>query len=393
MKKLTDIDVSLALFITFAIITGTAMGMLKILAPLFALRLGATPAQIGIISSVENFCGAAMTLPAGLMVARFGANRIYLIGSIGAMVAFFAAPWSVSWSALAVVVGVAAAVAPFRIVALGGAFMARLPEFGKEKAGWYRGGLSTGTLLLGPFIGTLILEQAGVTPAYLAVSAFYAFMTITSPKVFLPSEHTQGSRIPLSKNFLSLAELLRHPVVGPVCGIEFCSGLTMGGFSSFIVVVAIKLLGLSEPAAVSLQFFEGLIAVATMFLGGHALRNTGPLLLYRLSMFLMVGGLLLLGTAYSYIVMVAGTLSFGAGLGFVHIVNVQRLSATDADKGKISSVQILSSMVGAFLGALLAGTIAQFLGLSWVFLFSALIYLIFSIRWCRGRQDAAVKMA
>ena len=40
-----------------------------------------------------------------------------------------------------------------------------------------------------------------------------------------------------------------------------------------------------------------------------------------------------------------------------------------------------------------AGTIAQFLGLSWVFLFSALIYLIFSIRWCRGRQDAAVKMA
>jgi predicted MFS family arabinose efflux permease len=76
----------------------------------------------------------------------------------------------------------------------------------------------------------------------------------------------------------------------------------------------------------------------------------------------------------------------GIGFGTTQLVTVQQLSRVDVEKGKIASLQLLSTMGGTFLGSTLGGVLANNIGFSFMFFSGAAIYALLSIRWCFERR-------
>jgi predicted MFS family arabinose efflux permease len=141
---------------------------------------------------------------------------------------------------------------------------------------------------------------------------------------------------------------------------------------------------LSETQAISIRMFEGAVAVFTGFVGGYLVKDRPIVWFYRASLVLIVGGFLTLSVAANYATLVFATLMLGMGLGVSSLVNVMRVSSIDAPKSRASSLQLLSSFSGAFIGALLGGSLTKLIGLHGMFASGAIIYALLSFRWCFG---------
>lgn len=378
---------SIVPFIALSMAAGTTAGMLKALSPVFALRLGASPTEIGMIASAESFGMAIMTLPAGILISRYGARRIYALASLMIAFVFTLVPWVDSWVWLALGSGLGSACMPFRVVGLNSSFLERLSLLGRSRAGWFGAAMTTGMLVIGPALAAMLLKQSGVVAAYLTVAGLFGMMGMLGSRSLLPRQNVQ-SGLTLKGTILASFALLRRPEVRAICVIDASSGVTLAFFSSFIVVTAIQLVGLSETTAISIRLFEGIVAVCTSFILGHVVQNRHPVHFYRVSLGLIVGGLGVLGFADTYPMLIAATLLLGIGLGLTNLVNILRVASIAVEKSRVSSLQMMSSMSGAFVGALVAGLLAKFVGLHGMFLCGGLIYAVLASRWCWRPKDA-----
>lgn len=361
---------------------GTTAGMLRALSPIFAIHLGATTAQMGFMSSLESLGLAVMTLPAGVLVARFGPRLVYVVASLIITLVYCVVPWSHSWIVLACGLGIGGACMPFRIVSVSGSFLERLYLIGQSKAGWYAAAGTIGMLLIGPSLAAFMLHKFGAQAGYFTVSALFACMGIGG--TFILSRHGTDSAnlTSLTKSFAETGALLRNQVVAAICVIEVSTGMIFAFFSAFIIVTAIKTVGLSESQAISIRMFEGFVAVGTMALGGFIVKKRPLVWFYRASLILIVSGFVMLGAASSYVTLVTATLLLGCGLGTTNLINIIRLSATDAPKSRVSSLQLFSSMGGGFIGGLLGGGLSDIIGLRGMFFSAAVLYALLASRWC-----------
>jgi MFS family permease len=366
--------------------SGVTAGMLKVIAVLFAIRLGANSVQVGIISGMESLFMALMTIPAGLLVSRFGARNVYVSGSLMITLVYIVSPQVPNWYLLAIAAGLGGACMPFRMVALNGSFMERLKVFGEAKAGWYRAAGIVGTLIAGPSLATSLFVGIGVSAAYWGAAALFAAMGVIGFFQLPRHPAVQGQTAGLAGRIAEIVRLTRHPVVAQICMIELSSGVVFAFFTAFIVLFGIKQLGLSDPAAVSVRFAEGIVSVGTMVLAGAFLARQVPIVLYRWGVVLNVAGFVLLGFSANYAMLVASALLLGIGFGTTQVVNVQRLSRVEVEKGKVASLQLLSTMGGTFLGAALGGVLAKDIGFDGMFFSAAAIYAVLSIRWCFERR-------
>jgi predicted MFS family arabinose efflux permease len=371
-------------YMALAMLAGTTAGMLRALSPVFAIHLGATTAQIGVVSSLESLGMAMMTLPAGVLVNRYGPRLVYVIASLVITTVYCLVPFSPSWLVLGIGLCLGGACMPFRIVSVSSSFLERLKELGRAKAGWYSGSGTVGTLLVGPVLATFLLTRSGTGAGYLGIAFLFACMGVGGTFILARRPPARSTPTSFAASFAESMRLLRDPVVGAICAIEFSSGIVLAFFTAFIVVTAIRQIGLSEPAAISVRLFEGFVSVSTMFLGGALIRNRPLVLFYRTSLVLIVSGFCLLAMARSYGSLVLATLLLGSGLGITNLVNILRMSMAELPKSRVSSLQLFSSMGGGFLGALLGGLLSKFIGLQGMFLAGAALYALLSWRWCFG---------
>ena len=374
----------IAPYLVLSMLAGTTAGMLRALSPIFAIHLGATPAQIGVISSFESLGMASMTLPAGMLVARFGPRNVYVSASVLITLAYCLTAGIASWPALAASLCLGGACMPFRIVSVSSSFLERLRSAGRSKAGWYASSGTIGTLLVGPALAAIFLATAGPALGYLGIAAIFAAMGIYGARALSSRSHLQGVPGSSLDSIVETLHVLRNPVVSAVCVIEISSGIVFAFFTAFIVVTAIRYVGLSETQAISIRMFEGAVAVLTGFIGGYLVRDRPIVWFYRVSLICIVAGFLTLSIANNYATLVLATLMLGVGLGVSSLVNVMRISAVEISKSRIASLQLFSSFRGAFIGALLGGTLTQLIGLHGMFASGAAIYALLSFRWCFG---------
>jgi predicted MFS family arabinose efflux permease len=374
----------IAPYLVLSMLAGTTAGMLRALSPIFAIHLGATPAQIGVISSFESLGMAAMTLPAGMLVARFGPRNVYVSASVLITLAYCLTASIASWPALAASLCLGGACMPFRIVSVSSSFLERLRSAGRSKAGWYSSSGTIGTLLVGPVLAALLLVTAGPALGYLGIALIFAAMGIYGARVLSSRSRLHATSGSSFDSIVETLRVLRHPVVSAVCLIEISSGIVFAFFTAFIVVTAIQYVGLSETQAISIRMFEGAVAVLTGLIGGYLVKDRPIVWFYRASLAFIVAGFLTLGVAANYATLVFATLMLGIGLGVSNLVNVIRVSSIDAPKSRVSSLQLFSSFSGAFMGALLGGSLTKLIGLHGMFVSGAAIYALLSFRWCFG---------
>lgn len=382
----------LANFMLLAAFSGATIGMAKIITTLYAIEIGANALQLGIISAMESLGMVLLTLPAGFVIARFGARRVYFLASLGPMLLNLAIPLFGGWVWLAAVRLLIGLCIPFRIVAMNSAFLRQLKRIGNDKAGWYRGSLTLGMGLLGPLLGNWLSGSTGFTLGFVVIGLCFGLMAVYSLG-FWEAEQVEPSSLDVGAEsgsmFSQVLAMLQNLEIAESCLIEMLSGATGALFGTFIILLAMDVAGLSQSQAVSLVMVQGLAAVLGLFGLGYLVERTGRRIAYVAGLSAAVLGLLLLGRAHDYALLAIGGVLLSTAASLVHLVNMAQLGEHAADKSKISGLFNLAGMLGSFSGALLGGVISQLVGLSNLFLaWIPLLLLVSGFCWLRKVRRA-----
>ncbi|MGK2287056.1 MFS transporter [Pedomonas sp. V897] len=355
----------LASFIVLSLVSGLTIGLGKIVTTLFALSLGATPFQVGIVSAMESVGMMLVTVPAGFIIARYGSRSVYFLASLGPLLVNLVMPFSASWAALAAGRGLIGLCIPFRIVSMNGAFLDRLQAMGQARAGWYRGALTGGMAIAGPAAATVLTQRLSVTACFLLVALLFGLMALFSLS-FLPARQHREEQAP--GMVAELKTLLRNADVAESCLIEFLGSATNGLFATFIILLAAALPALTEQHGIRVMLFQGVTSVTMLFLGGRVVQRLATPVAYGIGLTLAAAALLTFGFARSLAGLGAGAVLLSGGLALIHFINMRMLAAYPGAKSKVAGLYNLASMTGSTFGAIAGGMIADVLPLPSVFL-------------------------
>lgn len=349
-----------------SVVSGLAIGMGRIVTTFYVIGLGAGAAEIGAIGAAEALGKMAVTLPAGFLIHRFGARRVYSTATIGSMLFTALTPLSKIWLGVALMRTLVGFCVPFRVVAMNSAFLQRLREMGASRAGWYRASQSVGLTLLAPTAAALLLAATNYFVAYLFVSLCFAFM-IAFSTTFLPSDTAVSQADEQTSVVRELKALLAHKTVAESCFIEFVSHIVNALFTTFIIVLAVNELHLPAVQATTLISVQGVTAVGALVLLGPALGTMQPKHALALAIGAGVASLVLLGRSTQFVGLALAATLLSLASALVHLINMNQLSRLHVSMSKIASLYNLSGMLGALVGATAGGILAEAIGLRSMF--------------------------
>ncbi|ONZ13004.1 MFS transporter [Burkholderia cenocepacia] len=377
-------------FMLLALASGTTISMAQLATTLYALALGVDDARLGIIAAMEPLGIALMTLPAGLLVARYGARRVYFAASMGPMLLNLVVPFTGAWPLIALTQGLIGLCIPFRIVSINGVFLARLAQIGLARAGWYRAAMSVGTGMAGPWLASWLIGTHGAVATFCAASASFAGMALFSRALLGDAPPPpRGDRTGTGSLRTLLALAWRRDIREQLVA-EAVNSATRALVGTYTVVLAIQSLGLAQTHAVALLTLQGVVAVLALFGLGHVAQRMTERRCHALSVAGGVAGLLALGLGRDAWTVGAGLAALCAGSSLLHLVNMQHLGRHPADKSQVSSLYNLASMTGAFCGPLIGGALAPLVGLRAAFLcwLPVVVLGALALRFAHGRRDA-----
>ena len=355
----------MAHFLPLSVVSGITIGLGKVVTTLFAIDLGATPFQIGVIGAAESVGMILVTLPAGFIIARYGARGIYFASSLGPMLINLVMPLATGWAALAGARWLIGLCIPFRIVSMNSSFLERLRGAGETRGGWYRGSQLAGMAILGPATAGVLVAEAGISQAFFIVAALFGIMAVFSLS-FMPARQSGDAG---SGGFLAeLGALLGNRAIAESCVVEFLSSATGVLFSTFILLLAAALPPLTKEDGITVLLVQGVSAVAFLFLSGKLVARLGRGSVYGVALGLAASALLLLGLAHGFVGLAAGAVLLSAASALVHLVNVRLLAGVSGGKSKAAGLYNLASMTGSSAGALGGGLLTKLVPLQSVFL-------------------------
>jgi MFS family permease len=355
-------------FMLLAAFSGATIGMAKIVTTLYALHLGANSMQVGIISAMESLGMIFLTLPAGFVIARYGARRVYFLASVGPMLLNLAIPLFGHWLWLAVARLLIGLCIPFRIVSMNSAFLQQLRHIGSSKAGWYRGALTVGMGLIGPLLGNWLSSSTSFTLGFVVIGLAFGAMAAYSLGFWSDAPVAELSEGPALGMLGDIKAMVANVEIAASCLIELVGSATGSLFGTFIILLAMDVAKLTQTQAVSLVMVQGLASVVALFSLGYVLQRIGRPVAYGVSLTAALAALVLVGVATNYWLLALGGVLLSTGTALIHLVNMTQMSEHAMDKSKISGLFNLASMVGGFSGAILGGVLSHYVGLANLFL-------------------------
>jgi MFS family permease len=395
MRQLLARNRFLLAFSLLSSIMGTSVGVAKVTTSLYAVRLGAHEALLGLIAGSQSIGVLIMSLPLGLMVERHGPARVFTLGTLVAGGLYVILPLVASADFLLACTTAIGFFMPFRFVALNTVFLEQLLSLGDAKAGWYRGTHMAGMFLIGPMLAAGMVERFSFAGTYQWIAAAFALTILLSPIVFGPYAARQAAVGPLRWRDVSarLALVGRDPELRRACIVE-CAAQSINAFYTFfIVVIAVTSLGLAKADAAGLVAAQGFSYVFSLIaLGGLATR-LGPGRVAVTSCTLIVVALLALGTGRQIPALWLGGMLLGLGLGLLQIMNLMSFARIGAriGRGSVAGVNALVGPAGSFAGSLLGGALGRSLGLQSVFL--VFVPMVVVLGWQLGQpvQEVALE--
>ncbi len=253
----------LAGFVLLAVLSGITLGIAKVTTTLYALSLQATPLELALLGAAQSVGILAVSLPVGLMVDRYGARRLFIIGSLLVTVLYALVPaWGQLWFLLACTTAVSFAM-PLRFISLSAVFMGELARIGEARAGWFRGSHMMGMFLIGPALAAGIVGAIGYAGSYWLIAGLLLITAAMAPLAF-PGE--RGRKAPGPARRLSwrsigsqLGLLKTEAALRSTCVSEFFAMALNMFYAFFIVVLAIEVFGFSSGLYDGIDMF----AVAT----------------------------------------------------------------------------------------------------------------------------------
>lgn len=366
--------------ILLACLAGTGVGLLKVITALYAIDLQASPLQLGLIAGAQTAGLLLTSLPCGVLVERFGALRLFCLGSLLACALLQLVPlWASPWFLLLMILLVGLSM-PLRFVSLNAVFMQQLARVGETKAGWFRGAQMIGLLLIGPTLAGLVSSWLGLAGSWTLIGLVFALPILLAPWVLEArrSDRPLGEPLSLAALGRQLALLRDETELRRNSLLDFSVQATAMYFAFFIVAITVQHYGWSAAHAAALLSAHGLTFILALFFLGRILRSherasvTGALLVCG---FALLG----LGLGTTALWLWSGALLLGLGLGMLQVVTLSTYARSGArlGHGRIAGLAALVGPGGGLTGCLLGGLLGESFGLQHLFLLFIPLFLGF----------------
>jgi len=363
----------LRVFLLLGVGTGIAVGMLSVALPLYALTLGATPAEVGVLRAISGVGMLIAAVPSGLAIVRFGVRPVFLAGSLGSALSLVACAVAASPSQLGLAMLGEALSRGLLFGALGSAFLHVLPEIGLHRAGWNKGAISLGISFFGPLVAGISIGFLPFPIVFALAAALMALANVALRLVPLPE--TRAAAAPNRKPddravsaHRSAAHILREPGVLGCLAAEVLLTATFATFATFIIVLAVQDRGLSASWAAFIAAVEGAAYIATAFAGSQRLQRLPTSQAMGIGTLLIVPALAGLSLATKVPLLLVCSVALGVGIGLCTIVITTRAATLAGEKGHINALFMTATSVGAMAGPAFAGAVAAVFGTPAVFL-------------------------
>ena len=386
----------LAGFVTLAVISGITLGIAKVTTALYALSLQATPLELALLGAAQSVGILAVSLPVGLMVDRYGARRLFVIGSLLVTVLYALIP---AWGRLGFLLACTTAVSfamPLRFISLSAVFMGELARIGEARAGWFRGAHMSGMFLIGPALAAGIVAAIGYAGSYWLIAGLLLLTAALAPLAFPGG---RGRSLPGPARRLSwrsidgqLALLKTDAALRATCVSEFFAMALNMFYAFFIVVLAIGVFGFSSQAASALISLQGGAFIAALFCLGGLLARRGEGFIHRLSDVCILAALGVLGLGRDGLCLWLGAPLLGLGLGALQTVNLSRFAriGRELGQGTVSSLAALLGPAGATAGSLAGALVDSPAQLQMLFLAFFPVFALFA--WQHRRHGQAARL-
>ncbi|MFW2486947.1 MFS transporter [Clostridium chromiireducens] len=369
-------------FVTINILTGMCCGIISMVLPLFAISIGASTSQVGIIKGMSGIGALIMVLPSGLLVDNYGAKRLYVFGSIFSTLTTFMLALSTSPEVIIIAMALQGFSNSLRFTSLNAAFFNKLNEIGIEKSGWYRGAMSIGLTFIGPLAGGYLISIFSYINVF-NITAILTLLPMIPLLFFIFMENNNEKSVKIKFNIVDqlkeFKELLKDSILRQTVIIEGVSTACFSSFATFIVVYLVNILNVKIQYASWFLITEGIAYVIVVFLGGGLLYRYSRKNLYLTSITIMMLGLLIIAVYKSVWIIVFGTSILGAGTGLLNIITYSSLGSVKGKKGKVSSALSACTGMGSTFGPMFGGFIGEIFSYSAIFLGYIPILLIVGI--------------
>jgi MFS family permease len=366
-------------FLILNIVSGTVGGAMQLVVPLYAMSLQASTAQIGVIRGISGLGMLLLVIPAGFLVDHYGSKKLFLTGSFSGFLSTLALTLAKVPIAMIALMGLSGLFSSLKMTALNASFFRNLKNMGLEKAGWFKGSMSIGLTFLGPTFGAFLVSVA----SYRTIFVLLAALTLipTALVFFFHSETAHPGPINelggvVGRQLREFRQLIGQRTLYLPLLTETLSTSCFATFSTFIVVIAIKILHLQPSAASILMTAEGGIFILTVFVAGPLITKLTQFQLYLLSVTVTSAGLALVSISSTFALLAFSAVVLGLGLGLINLVTSSRIGKMEGEKGKIVALFAASVGAGISLGPMLGGVVGQYLGTQNIFLTFIPLFLL-----------------
>ncbi|MGV6872841.1 MFS transporter [Pseudochelatococcus sp. B33] len=353
-------------FIVFALLAslmGTSVGVAKLATALYAIELGASAAQFGMIVAGQMFGTLFMSIPTGFLVDHFGPRRLFILGSGLAGATYALIPFGAHAAFLLGCIVAISFFMPLRFVSLNTVFFEQIRRMGSAKAGWYRAMHMSGQFLIGPSVAVGLIALLSFAGTWWALAASFAVTIAVSPLVLRRSEtrpaekrltEDGGRRLPIRTFLAQLMELARHPELRWICVVDIFIESLMVFVTMFVVAIALQVFGMDSAGASAFVTAAGLAFIGALFWSDRLILSIGPRNSYLVGFSLAVVALLLQGSAATPASFWPGVVLLGASLGLLQTVTLLRVVRIGArfGQGKVSGLIMMTSPLGSIIGGL-----------------------------------------
>ncbi|WUR13278.1 MFS transporter [[Empedobacter] haloabium] len=378
-------------FMLLGVLAGTSNGVAKVVLPLYAATLHATPWQIGLVGGLQFVGMLLLSLPLGALIDRIGSRPLFRLGCLGAVLLFLAGfsyaatPWQLIGCVL--LFGV---VNPFRMVTTQTEFLHLLPRIGASRAGWQRASQSCGMFFVGPLLGAWLVGVAGYAHTFRSVAAGLFVTLLIGQRVLSTAPPGQGAEgLGLLAHLRDqLRVVISRADLRRTMQVEFLGQVAMSYFTVFVILVAMRRFGMSTQQAAGLVTLQGAAFVLTLLAAGGVIAGWREAVRYRVALVLLLAAELLLANPFGPAALWTGALLLGLGLGLQHLTSVARFArlAQELGRGRTGGMFSLAGPSGGLVGAVAGGLLNQHFGMLAGFHVLALVFLVqLGWQWPRGR--------
>lgn len=343
------------------------LGIIWPLVPVYAVKLGASGFQVGLIIAAFNVTRTVFNPVSGRLSDRWGRKPFILLGlflyafvsvfyvmstRVDSLILVRLLHGSTSVLVVPVALALAADIAP------------------QQRLGFYMGTLYMAVMLgmgIGPALGGLIRDLFGMAAAFYTMGGL-AILTLIGVAIFLPGDTRQGSDR-IERPLAPLRQLLKHRVVQGLFLLRFFIAAGQGSVYTFLPILALRMQITSSQVGLILGVNIFLIAFLQRAFGNLADRvNPKHMVIWGTLLSGMVVPAMPYGGGFYMILLLNMIMGIGNGIAMPGGFVITGQMGQSLGMGSMMGITETGWSLGMIVSPIISGVVMDSLGLRSIFI-------------------------